>query len=99
MARIVLADDGIDFDGHTPEERPLGGVESSVVALMQELAARGHEVHVLNNCKASLDHLGVKWRPIDGGPWPEAVDLYIAIGALPVHSMVIAVHRRDYFRA
>jgi glycosyltransferase involved in cell wall biosynthesis len=78
MARIVLADDGIEFDGHTPEERPLGGVESSVVALMQELAARGHEVHVMNNCKAPLDHLGVKWRPIDGGPWPEAVDLYIA---------------------
>ncbi|PPR65845.1 MAG: hypothetical protein CFH02_01845, partial [Alphaproteobacteria bacterium MarineAlpha3_Bin1] len=30
MARIVLADDGIEFDGRTPDERPLGGVESSV---------------------------------------------------------------------
>ena len=43
MARIVLADDGIEFDGHTPEHRPLGGSESSVVALMEELAARGHD--------------------------------------------------------
>ena len=78
MARIVLADDGIEFDGRTPDERPLGGVESSVVALMRELAGRGHEVHVLNNCKAPLDHLGVSWRPIDAGPWPDTVDLYIA---------------------
>ncbi len=78
MARIVLADDGIEFDGRTPGERPLGGVESSVVALMQELAARGHEVHVMNNCKAPLEHSGVKWWPIDAGPWPDGVDLYIA---------------------
>ncbi|MBC8338086.1 MAG: glycosyltransferase family 4 protein [Rhodospirillales bacterium] len=78
MARIVLADDGIEFDGKTPDERPLGGVESSVVALMQELAALGHDVHVLNKSKAPLDHRGVKWRPIDGGDWPDAVDLYIA---------------------
>ncbi len=78
MARIVLADDGIEFDGRTPDERPLGGVESSVVALVQELSARGHEVHVLNNCKAPLDHRGVKWQPIDAGIWPDGVDLYIA---------------------
>ncbi len=28
MARIVLADDGIEFDGTSPEKRPLGGAES-----------------------------------------------------------------------
>jgi len=81
MARIVLADDGIEFDGHTPEQRPLGGSESSVVALMEELASRGHDVHVLNKCKAPLDYKGVYWRPIDGpegGDWPGDVDLYIA---------------------
>ena len=43
MARIVLADDGIDFDGRCPDEGPVGGVDSSVVALREELAARGHE--------------------------------------------------------
>ena len=48
MARIVLADDGIEFDGRTPEERPLGGAESSVAALAGELAARGHDVQVMN---------------------------------------------------
>ncbi len=78
MARIVLADDGIEFDGKTPTERPLGGVESSVVALTAELARRGHDVHVLNKCKAALDHHGVHWRPINDGSWPDDVDLYIA---------------------
>ncbi len=78
MARIVLADDGIEFDGQTPDERPLGGVESSIVALMQELASRGHDVHVMNNCKASIDYRGVSWRSIKKDPWPVAIDLYIA---------------------
>jgi len=78
MARIVLADDGIEFDGKTPTERPLGGVESSVVALTAELARRGHDVHVLNKCKAALDHDGVHWRPINDAAWPDDVDLYIA---------------------
>ena len=33
MARIVMADDGIAFDGQTPEKGPLGGAESAFVAL------------------------------------------------------------------
>ncbi len=78
MARILLADDGIEFDGQTPEQRPLGGVESSVVNLCQELAKRGHEVFVRNKCKAALTHKGVHWHPIDEGSWPENIDLYIA---------------------
>ena len=57
MARIVLADDGIEFDGKTPETRPLGGVESSVVNLTAQLAARGHQVHVRNKCGLAMTHL------------------------------------------
>ena len=78
MARILLADDGIEFDGQTPEVKPLGGVESSVVNLMQELAKRGHEVFVKNKCKAPLSYKGVQWQPIDQGDWPSDIDLYIA---------------------
>jgi glycosyltransferase involved in cell wall biosynthesis len=82
MARIVLADDGIEFDGRTPEERPLGGAESSVVALVETLAARGHDVHVRNRCRAPLDHKGVHWRPLGDmqsrNDWPDGTDLYIA---------------------
>lgn len=78
MARILLADDGIEFDGKTPEQRPLGGVESSIVNLTQELAKRGHDVFVRNKCKAPLDDRGVQWHPIDQGDWPSDIDLYIA---------------------
>ena len=77
MARIVLADDGIEFDGRTPEERPLGGVESSVVFLTQELARRGHEVLVRNKCRQALTYKGVDWAPIENG-LPDEADLYIA---------------------
>ncbi len=82
MARIVLADDGIVFDGTTPERGPLGGVESSVVNLMEELARRGHQVMVRNMCAAPIVHNGVDWAPLhDGGPYaniPDSADLYIA---------------------
>lgn len=77
MARILLADDGIAFDGQSLEAGPLGGVESSVVNLAHELAKRGHEVHVRNNCGRPLDYKGVSWRPI-GEAWPDKADLYIA---------------------
>ncbi len=77
MARIVLADDGIVFDGTTPDRRPLGGVESSVVALAEALAARGHEVRVCNKCERAMAHKGVAWTPIGDG-LPETADLYIA---------------------
>ncbi len=88
MSRIVLADDGIEFDGRTLDSRPLGGVESSVIALMETLAARGHEALVFNNCPAAMDHNGVKWTPISQG-LPDTADLYIAnrgdklIGGMP----------------
>ncbi|PIW30316.1 MAG: hypothetical protein COW30_02660 [Rhodospirillales bacterium CG15_BIG_FIL_POST_REV_8_21_14_020_66_15] len=77
MARIVLADDGIEFDGRTPEERPLGGAESALVSLMEALAARGHDVSVHNNCPGPVTHKGVRWAPLGDGV-PERADLFIA---------------------
>lgn len=77
MAKIFLADDGIQFDGRTPERGPLGGAESSVIQLVQTLAARGHDVTVYNKCEGPLDHKGVKWRPIEAGV-PDEADLFIA---------------------
>jgi len=77
MARIVFADDGIEFDGKTLEERALGGVESSVIMMMEEFAKRGHEVLVRNKCKAPMTYKGVDWAPIDQG-MPDEADLYIA---------------------
>ncbi len=77
MAKIVFADDGIEFDGKTLEERALGGVESSVILMMEEFAKRGHEVIVRNKCKAPMTYKGVDWAPIEQG-LPEEADLYIA---------------------
>ncbi|MEO5372993.1 MAG: glycosyltransferase family 4 protein [Alphaproteobacteria bacterium] len=77
MAKIVLADDGIEFDGRTPEHSPLGGAESSVIALCETLARRGHEVIVRNVCKAPVRHNGVDWAPLEGG-LPPTADLFIA---------------------
>ncbi|OAN45218.1 glycosyltransferase [Magnetospirillum moscoviense] len=76
MARIVMADDGIVFDGRTLEERPLGGAETSFIEMANALAARGHEVLVCNKCEAEITHKGVTWRPLSRGI-PDNADLYI----------------------
>ncbi len=83
MARIVLADDGIEFDAETAREKPLGGAESSVVFLVEELARRGHQVRVRNRCPRPGIVRGVEWAPIDlsdepYGNIPAEADLYIA---------------------
>jgi glycosyltransferase involved in cell wall biosynthesis len=73
---IVMADDGIPFDGRTAEEGPLGGAESAFVALAEALAARGHRVEARSRCRAALVHKGVSWAPLDSGGG-EGCDLYI----------------------
>mgnify|MGYP001809853710 CR=1 FL=1 len=77
MARIVMTDDGIGFDGRTLEERPLGGAETSFIEMANALATRGHDVLVCNRCEAEITHRGVTWRPIDRGV-PDGADLYVA---------------------
>ncbi len=42
MASVVMADDGIAFDGAMAETEPLGGAETAFVALAEALAERGH---------------------------------------------------------
>ena len=76
-ARIVLADDGIEFDGESPSLGPLGGVESAIVNLTRALAERGHQVYVRNRCKRSRVIDGVDWAPLANG-LPDGADLYIA---------------------
>jgi glycosyltransferase involved in cell wall biosynthesis len=76
VARIVMTDDGVEFDGSTRERGPLGGAEAAFLALAEALAARGHEVAVCNNCPAPLTRNGVAWTPIASGV-PAECDLYI----------------------
>jgi glycosyltransferase involved in cell wall biosynthesis len=77
MPRIVMADDGVAFDGRSPDLGPLGGAESAFVSLAEALARRGHAVRAYTNCPAAVRHNGVEWCPIAGGA-PDEADLYIA---------------------
>jgi glycosyltransferase involved in cell wall biosynthesis len=76
MASVVMADDGVAFDGATAERGPLGGAETAFAALAEALARRGHQVEVRNRCHAALCHEGVHWQPLSAGV-PAACDLYI----------------------
>jgi glycosyltransferase involved in cell wall biosynthesis len=76
MAVIVMTDDGLEFDGATPERSPLGGAEAAFLSLAEAFAARGHAVRVCNNCAAPLTRNGVAWTPISASV-PDGCDLYI----------------------
>jgi glycosyltransferase involved in cell wall biosynthesis len=76
MANVVMADDGIAFDGATAEAGPLGGAETAFVALAEALTARGHDVRAFSRGAASVRHRGVSWAPIDADA-PRSCDLYI----------------------
>jgi glycosyltransferase involved in cell wall biosynthesis len=76
MGLIVMADDGIAFDGAMAASGPLGGAETAFVALAEALAARGHRVEARSNCRAPLSHAGVAWAPLADGV-PASCDLYI----------------------
>jgi glycosyltransferase involved in cell wall biosynthesis len=75
VARIVLADDGIAFDGRS--RTGLGGAETAFLRLAENLAARGHDVAAFSNTSETGTINGVKWAPVSG-PMPDDADLYIA---------------------
>jgi hypothetical protein len=77
MAAIILADDGLAFDGRAADERPLGGAETAFADLAAALAARGHRVRAYARGARVLHHQGVAWAPVAGG-LPATADLYIA---------------------
>jgi len=77
VARIVFSDDGLAFDGRTPEAGPLGGSESAIVGIAEALAARGHAMAVRNRCAAPLVYRGVDWAPL-GTAVDGPIDLHIA---------------------
>src|ERR1700730_11261738 len=78
MASIIIADKTRQYDGTYLETQPLGGTESSVIQLARELARRRHEVTVYTNCDRSIEHEGVRWKPLSESP-PNSCDLYVAV--------------------
>jgi glycosyltransferase involved in cell wall biosynthesis len=96
MAEIVMADDGIAFDGRTAAEGPLGGAETAFVALAEALAARGNHVEARSRCRAPLTHNGVSWAPLAAGA-PDACDLLIANRSYRVMGLVKRPRRRLFW--
>jgi len=77
MAHIVMADDGIEFDGRTPLEKPLGGAETAFIGLAEAFAQRGHHVSVRNKCLEHITHNDVDWAPPET-PIDGPIEAYIA---------------------
>ena len=96
MAVVVMADDGIAFDGAMAETGPLGGAETAFVALAEALAARGHRVEASSNCEAQLSHRGVRWAPLASGV-PDVCDLYIGNRGHRVIGLVPGAGRRVFW--
>lgn len=96
MATVVMADDGIGFDGVTAEQGPLGGAETAFVALAEAMAQRGHQVVVRNRCRAPLCYKGVRWAPLSDGI-PAACDLYIGNRGHRVIGLVRKTGRRLFW--
>ncbi len=62
--KIVFADSGpLSYDGSSLLNHCLGGTESSIIYLAEELAKKDHEVIVLTGCTKSKDFNSVKYLP------------------------------------
>src|SRR6202023_2167996 len=96
MASVVMADDGIAFDGLMAETAPLGGAETAFVALAEALAARGHRVEARSRCRAAIVHKGVRWKPL-ARDLPSACDLYIGNRSHRVIGLVRRAKRRLFW--
>lgn len=61
---IVIATDGLPFDGQTIRETALGGSESAVYYMARELAKRGHRVDVFCRCQRPGAYEGVVYNDV-----------------------------------
>ncbi|MBV8938144.1 MAG: glycosyltransferase family 1 protein, partial [Alphaproteobacteria bacterium] len=96
MTSVVMADDGVAFDGVMAQTAPLGGAETAFVALAEALAARGHQVDARNRCVAAVCHNGVHWAPLSEGV-PPACDLYIGSRGHRVIGLIRQARRRLFW--
>ncbi|MBF0128489.1 MAG: glycosyltransferase family 4 protein [Alphaproteobacteria bacterium] len=91
--RITLIDDSVSFDALTAGAQPLGGAEKAFARLPGALAARGHQVRVINRCKYPL--------PLEGSLWvgwqarrDEPADVLIAFRKIELLDAVRGAGRR-----
>ena len=81
--RIVFVHSGIEFDGHSLRERPLGGTETALIGVTRELARlAGNEVCVFANTPRQAIFDGVAYYPLGQlSAWGarHAIDVLISI--------------------
>jgi glycosyltransferase involved in cell wall biosynthesis len=77
MARIVLADRDVAYDGQWPGDQAPDDAALGLVRLAEALATRGHRVSAFTKSRKSFTARGVTWSPLAGG-LPVETDLFIA---------------------
>ena len=79
MQYVFVDDSPLQYDGYTSLRRAIGGAEKAVGGLASALAARGHEVKVINRTTYAHMADGAYYTPF-GDSWaPKAADVVIAM--------------------
>ena len=65
MNKILFIDNGIAFDSKTLREKPYGGAEVAFVSLVENLAQKGQDITVYNNCVNEGRINNVLWKKLD----------------------------------
>jgi hypothetical protein len=78
--KIAIIDTlGLTYDGSTLDKRGLGGSESAVIRVSQELAKLGFEVTVFNDCTSDDSrpglYDGVWYEPLNQAEYCESFDI------------------------
>ncbi|MEW6327166.1 MAG: tetratricopeptide repeat protein [Thermodesulfobacteriota bacterium] len=80
LPSIIFFNKGISFNGHTLEERPLGGMETALINMARELAGLGCRVTVFCNCDRPGNYDGVEYISVlDFGRTGHAADIFISV--------------------
>jgi glycosyltransferase involved in cell wall biosynthesis len=90
---IVLVDDSIPFDGHSPLTGPLGGAEKAFASLPGALARRGHRVQVFNRAAGRGEIEDAVWEGWQGDR-PVACDVLIAFRRPELLGFIASAARR-----
>ena len=77
MTKVLIVDNGIEFDSLTVRERPSGGAETAFVSLVEELAKLDLDIKVYNNAKNTGSINGVSWNKLSAKIYNESFDAII----------------------
>ncbi len=78
MKKILIVDDGIEFDSILVRKKPFGGAEIAFVSLIEALAKlKKFKITVFNNCLNTGEINNVFWKKLDKNIYQEDFDILI----------------------